>query len=247
MSNNNRYSHSRRVICLLVITIITLCWSGISNQSDRSTLNRYLEDFYNAEPLPRNTYVPYTHWEGGTRELPEPLPPHIAGKLDDVPEAIREVVLERLRQLSGVENIRDQAELARDLGLDSLARTELAVWLEQEFAVTQAEGDTLYSVADVLLAASGTAPAAPPVPLTPPAPGWFRSLNPIEANVRDMVTRFYQHPNQFRYHGKAVISGYGGTADTYAGAINGLRTDGYNIYFVPVLSTAGYHMAWNIE
>ena len=169
----------------------------LPRDADRSTLNRYLEDFYNAEPLPRNTYVPYTHWEGGTRELPEPLPPHIAGKLDDVPEAIREVVLERLRQLSGVENIRDQAELARDLGLDSLARTELAVWLEQEFAVTQAEGDTLYSVADVLLAASGTAPAAPPVPLTPPAPGWFRSHGnarvEIPADATSIADLFLRH------------------------------------------------------
>jgi long-chain-fatty-acid--[acyl-carrier-protein] ligase len=155
----------------------------LPRDADRHTLNRYLEDFYNAEPLPRNTYVPYTHWDGGTRELPEPQPRQHAGNLEDVPAATREAVAARLRLLSGVETIADQADLARDLGLDSLARVELGVWLEQEYGITLADGDTLQTVADVLLAACGTAADAAPTPLAPPAPSWFAARDGARAVI----------------------------------------------------------------
>lgn len=40
-------------------------------KADRHTINRYLEDFYNAH-APPNTYVPYSIWEkGGTRVVSE--------------------------------------------------------------------------------------------------------------------------------------------------------------------------------
>ena len=45
----------------------------LPRQADRNTLNRYLESFYNTDPLP-NTFVPSTIWDwGGTRVLPEPI------------------------------------------------------------------------------------------------------------------------------------------------------------------------------
>lgn len=129
--------------------------------ADRDTLNRYLEAFYNVEPLPRNTRVPLCWWQGSRPvELPEPQRARVTGDLSLVPPATRGIVIAHLQELSGLTTVRDEAQLARDLGLDSLARAELLAWLEGEFGFPQGNVDALLTVGDVLLAASGEAVAA---------------------------------------------------------------------------------------
>ena len=127
--------------------------------ADRETLNRYLEAFYN-EGAEHNTYVPYSIWEkGGVRQLPEPVLRVRAGETDAVPEATRRIVLDHLREVAGRPDVGPGDHLARDLGLDSLARTELIAWLEQEFGFPQGNAESLETVADVMLAACGEAVA----------------------------------------------------------------------------------------
>lgn len=138
--------------------------------------NRAMEAFYN-EDAPPNTYVPATIWErGGTRVLPEPAGA-VTGAGDlEVPPDTRRIVQEHLAKLSGKKEIADAALLAKDLGLDSLARTELLVWLGKEFGPQAAAGnaETLQSVADVLRAACGEASTAPATArLKPVPPAWF--------------------------------------------------------------------------
>ncbi len=135
-------------------------------QADRMTINRYLEEFYN-QRAPHNTYVPYSIWEkGGTREMPEPSARRIQGDVTEVPEATRQIVHEELERLTGKTEIRVGDRLAHDLGLDSLAAAELVLWLEKEFGFSVGTPESLVTVADVMLAASG------------------RGISALEADVR---------------------------------------------------------------
>jgi long-chain-fatty-acid--[acyl-carrier-protein] ligase len=140
---------------------------------DRETLNLYLENFYNAGAY-HNTYVPYLIWEhGGTRELPEPLHPKLERDLAGVPPTTRAIVIEHLRELTGVSDIHDEGHLARDLGMDSLARVEILLWLEQEFGFPAGDVEAIQSVGDVLRAASGETVSAGPQTLKPIPQAWF--------------------------------------------------------------------------
>jgi acyl-CoA synthetase (AMP-forming)/AMP-acid ligase II/1-acyl-sn-glycerol-3-phosphate acyltransferase/acyl carrier protein len=127
----------------------------LPRQADRMSINRYLEEFYN-QRAPHNTYVPYTPWEkGGTRELPEPAVRRMTGDVAEVPDATRQIVLDELTRLTGKAQVGIGDRLAHDLGLDSLAAAELALWLEKEFGFSVGTPESLVTVADVMLAASG--------------------------------------------------------------------------------------------
>ncbi|MCX5660995.1 MAG: endo-1,3-alpha-glucanase family glycosylhydrolase [Planctomycetota bacterium] len=65
--------------------------------------------------------------------------------------------------------------------------------------------------------------------------------------IEDMVQRFYTHPNQFRRGNKVVISAWAGLPDTYAGVMNKLKADGYEVCFVPFVFNARYAMAYSPE
>ena len=147
--------------------------ADLPRQADRQTLNRFLEAFYNAGARP-NTYVPYTPWErGGAREMPEPSPRRPGGDLGEVPEATRRIVREYLTKLCGQKDFGDEAVLARDLGLDSLSRADLLLWLQAEFGFAAGDVAGLVTVGDVMLAACGEAASAGPQKLDPVPPGWF--------------------------------------------------------------------------
>ena len=140
---------------------------------DRDTINGYLEAFYNAD-VPPNTYVPYSVWErGGRRVMPEPDSAESAAGLETVPPGTREIVTAHLRELTGIDEPADEAHLARDLGLDSLARTDLLVWLEDQFGFAQGDTDSLLTVGDVMLAACGEGVSVTQRYLKPPPRAWF--------------------------------------------------------------------------
>lgn len=143
--------------------------------ADRATVNAWLERWYNADAPPA-TYVPYSLWErGGPRELPDPDWGGGQGQADKVPEATREIVEAHLKEVTGAASLRDSQTLAQDLGMDSLSRAELLAWIEAEFGFPQGNADSLRTVADVLLAASGEAMAKAEVWVHPPAPRWFQA------------------------------------------------------------------------
>ena len=140
--------------------------------TDRSTINRYLERFYNAQAPPA-AYVPYTIYDRrGVRQLPEPAGGRGGESTGNVPDSVRAVVADHLREVSGRQEIRDSDNLAGGLGLDSLARAELAVWIEQEFGIAVPSGESLQTAADVMLASCGLAAGAE-VTIAPPPRKWF--------------------------------------------------------------------------
>jgi len=147
--------------------------SDLPRQAGRNAINEYLERFYNAD-APPNTYVPYTVWEKtGTVVLPEPEPVQLGGSADEVPESTRQIVKDYLRELTGTANPRDEDKLAYDLGMDSLARADLLVWLEKEFGFPGGDVDSLQTVGDVILAAGGQGVVAEQKGLQPVPPKWF--------------------------------------------------------------------------
>lgn len=148
--------------------------SDLPRDADRNVLNSYLEAFYNTD-APKNTYIPYTVWEkGGTVTLPEPVMEKFSGDLSGVSETVRETILDYLSEATGVYGLKDRDRLGQDLGMDSLARMDLIVWLEKEFGFGQADADAMQTVGDVMLAACGEFAHAGPVKLKPISPRWFR-------------------------------------------------------------------------
>jgi long-chain-fatty-acid--[acyl-carrier-protein] ligase len=139
----------------------------------RMVINRYLEAFYN-ERAPHNTYVPYTFWErGGSREVPEPPRHEMEGEPESVAPATKQLVFEELARLTGQRSFRMGDRLAHDLGLDSLAAAELALWVEKEFGFPVGTPESLVTVGDVVLAASGRGVSALEADLKPASPGWL--------------------------------------------------------------------------
>jgi long-chain-fatty-acid--[acyl-carrier-protein] ligase len=146
---------------------------NLPRTADRNTLNRFLEAYYNTDAQ-HNTYVPYTIWEkGGPVTLPEASPARLEGAQSSVPPATRQMVLNYLSNLTGISPQGDSDHLARDLGMDSLARTDLTIWLEKEFGFLQADADAMHTVGDCVLAACGDFVYSGPVAMAPVSPRWF--------------------------------------------------------------------------
>ena len=144
-------------------------------EAGRDAMNRYLEEFYN-DGAEGNTYVPYSIWErGGPAVRPEPEAPRFRGDARQASPGTRQAVLAHLAELAGQAepSLADDAHLARDLGLDSLARAELLAWLEAEFGFPQGDADALQTVGDVILAACGEAASSELEAIRPAPSRWF--------------------------------------------------------------------------
>ena len=163
--------------------------TDLPRRAGRAELNRVLETFYNTGAEP-NTFVPYSIWDrSGVRTLPEPPRQTLAGDPAQTPEATRQLVTEHLADLTGVEDFDDDARLAHDLGMDSLAGAELASWLQSEFAFGLDRAGALRTVGDVMLAACGQWVAGEAQPVTPAPRRWLAGPPRPEcpANLADMT------------------------------------------------------------
>ncbi len=155
----------------------------LPRHAERHDLNAYLDSFYN-HAAPPALYVPYSLWEkGGTREIAEPKR-GAERSVADAPAATRQTVLARLHAATGIENLRDDQELARDLGLDSLTTTEVLLWLEKEFAVSVPGVDAVRTVGDLIMAACGGASAeSTDVRIAPPSAAWLANLGKVRVQI----------------------------------------------------------------
>ncbi len=187
--------------------------ADLPRRADRQRLNAFIEDYFNRDAPPA-TYVPYTIWErGAARELPDPQPARLSGSTDEVPPATRQIVLDHLRSLTGVQTLRDSDQLARDLGMDSLTRAELLLWLEREFGFRAADVASLQTVGDVLLAARGQASGSRAVELKPVPKTWWanRGRGRVRVPTGETITELFLH--QARAHPRRVV-----LADQLSGA-----------------------------
>lgn len=144
-------------------------------RTDRTRINAAIERVFN-DGAPPNTYVPYLAWEkGGIRTVPEPAARRGTSDAAAVPPAVRTMVTERLRELCGRDRVEPGHRLSNDLGLDSLSRLELTIWVEQEFGFNVPSPDMLETVQDVLDAAAGQTLADRVDKLAPVSRVWFET------------------------------------------------------------------------
>jgi acyl-CoA synthetase (AMP-forming)/AMP-acid ligase II/1-acyl-sn-glycerol-3-phosphate acyltransferase len=143
--------------------------------TDRAAFNDALEAFYNLEAAPAR-WIPLTPWRR-VRELPEPGRDGFVANAKEIDEAIRADVEVRLAKLTGVTDLADTLHLARDLGLDSLQRAELADWMTDRWGHDPINVDELRTVGDLMVAASGRRErTVVENPLVAPK-AWFRSAH----------------------------------------------------------------------
>ncbi len=180
MAANLRRQYRRLLANLLLfmprrqVTLTMVEPDDFPRHADRLEINRYLEEWYNT-PVQQRIRVPYYFWQGSRHQvLPEPPPSRQDRDTAEIPAATRRLVLAKLAELSGVEEIAESDRLAADLAMDSLVLVEFAAWLGSEFGIAAGDLEGLETVADCILAAGGILPAAEAAPLQPPPPAWFR-------------------------------------------------------------------------
>jgi acyl-[acyl-carrier-protein]-phospholipid O-acyltransferase/long-chain-fatty-acid--[acyl-carrier-protein] ligase len=200
--------------------------ASIPRRGDRLALNRLLEAFYNQES-PSNYYVPYTPWEtGGGREAPEPETDRVTtAHGTEIPAITRHHVYKKLAEISGIpeEKMRDDQELAHDLGLDSLALMELVTWAEEEFGYQLGEASEIQTVGDMLLAACGNTLSGEVI-LQPVPKTWFwkppRELPCLLAEGRNIPEVFLNQAK--RAPGRPILADQIAGVKTYRNLITAI-------------------------
>ena len=166
-----------------------------ARNAGKQVINRYLEDFYNREP-DRHTEVPLWWWQGYAPIFHEERQAAFTDKdTSKIPAVTRDLVMDKLRNLAGAQELAESDSLAADLGLDSLVLAEFGAWLQQEFGVAADNLEALKTVADCVLAAGGIMPTLAGVELKPVSAAWFaaaeeRTLSvPDGANIAELFLR----------------------------------------------------------
>lgn len=145
--------------------------------SERLVINRYLEEFYNADNQ-ENTKVRYYFWQSPhTTSLPEPKQEILQGDISNVPETTKKLVLDYLAKVTGISNLKPEQKLTYDLGMDSIKIAEIIFWLEREFGFTQGNTDAYQTVLDVMLAATGKTLSTVQFVLKPIGKTWWARAN----------------------------------------------------------------------
>jgi acyl-CoA synthetase (AMP-forming)/AMP-acid ligase II len=120
---------------------------------------------------------------------------------------------------------RDEALLAQDLGLDSLARAELVLWLAKEFGFADVDVESIRTVGDVMLAARGQAIRSHQAVLKPVPRAWFRDRRHQDTRLDlppgDTLTSVFLEQAR-RGPGRAVIADQLSGARTYRDLITAI-------------------------
>lgn len=144
--------------------------------ADKMTINRYMEDYYNKNNA-SNFYVPYLFWKrnGGKHQLKEIENEEYETDVSGVPDQTKELILNFLKNMTGIENINAEMTLNYDLGLDSLVMLEVVDWLHSEFGYAPSDMESVQTVADLMLVAMGHGAASHTIRLKKVSDKWFNS------------------------------------------------------------------------
>lgn len=133
----------------------------------RLEINKYLENYYNKpdgltkqegiEPGDSFIQVSYSCWKNEIPEVatkPSMEDEHI--QLDKIPEEIKEKVVGKIAELTQFDpaTIKPEMDLAADLGMDSLDISEVALFLQDTYDVTDLPYNEITSVGKVMALAS---------------------------------------------------------------------------------------------
>lgn len=122
----------------------------------RLKLNRYLENWFNAHGKEPLYLVSYSMWR---YDVPS-IPPEVLQEkkeYGEIPKDIAQKVKEEIAELAKVkpEEVKEELELAADLGLDSLDQAQLSLMLKQQFGIDKVHPTDLTTVASVMAFAAG--------------------------------------------------------------------------------------------
>jgi len=141
----------------------------------REAINRWLEEWYNADSPETPTFVPY-HVLFGPKQVtfPPPVDGRPAIDLSKIPAATKAEVTRLLeekirRPMEEAENVPSTS--FQDLGMDSLERMEVGLAIEQHFGFHS--DDVPQTIGEMWALAEGQLSTAPPKP--PPAE-WFARM-----------------------------------------------------------------------
>ncbi|MFW6280096.1 MAG: MFS transporter, partial [Planctomycetota bacterium] len=162
--------------------------ANLPRKAGTKAFNNYLERFYNHTAHPP-IYVPYTVWEKGPprRYFSPPSPQWKEPEISGIPESVRDSVTEYLQELTGVDNIQPADYLGRDLGVDSLDRAEALAWMDSRWGVTAGDADSVRTVSDLMLAATGEAPGTEPEEIEPPPAVWRAPNSTVNDDLESAV------------------------------------------------------------
>jgi acyl-CoA synthetase (AMP-forming)/AMP-acid ligase II/1-acyl-sn-glycerol-3-phosphate acyltransferase/acyl carrier protein len=148
--------------------------SDFPKDKTRAEMNRFMESFYNVDLKPR-TYVPFHFYQGyKEKEIPETAVSSGSDDVDDIPASIRDLVSDKIKELTGVTTILPESHLSRDLAMDSLVKIELLMWMENEFGVSVKDPESVQTVAHAMRAALGTTSAGTVFTLKKVPAFWFK-------------------------------------------------------------------------
>lgn len=118
-------------------------------------INKYLEEWFNQRGVEELKLISFSCWK---KQLPQIVeqPKERKISLDNVPEEIQERVLEELSALTQIpkEHLSPEMELAQDLGLDSLDKSQVAIMLREQFGVTEINSTELSTIQNVMVYAA---------------------------------------------------------------------------------------------
>jgi long-chain-fatty-acid--[acyl-carrier-protein] ligase len=145
---------------------------GERPEPTREKLNRWMEEWYNADtPREEPTFVPHHFLFGPrTHEFPPPPPPtefDLSKLKPETKTAVAHILEEKIkRPLTDAENAPDTTFM--HLGMDSLDAMEVTLAVEQRFGFSSDSVPT--TLGGLWALAEGLQEKAPP---KPPPPGWF--------------------------------------------------------------------------
>ena len=155
---------------------------ALFQQTDKLSFNKFLETWYNKlgeEPLVQR---PYQFWSA---DLPKIAANKENNQIDvaSIDETIRSQVTTGLSVICkmDVTKIHPGMRLSEDLGMDSLDRSTVMLFLEETFFVDDVEFDDLNSVADVMQCAAGNRGKSKQTVLVKPVENWIESNRPEPA------------------------------------------------------------------
>jgi glucan endo-1,3-alpha-glucosidase len=136
-----------------------------------------------------------------------------------------------------VEFYMQEIELAQRHGIDGFA-LNCGAWTEKDAKTGEIKDGPYVKAAERMYEAARRLDTGFKLMMSPDGKTEF---------LPDMVRRFYKHPNQFRWNGKAVISGWAGTL-RWGDPVRTVRGEGYEFLFVPNTHLVPkYSMAYSHE
>ena len=141
-------------------------------KSEKMDFNRWLDEWYHKPGFEELNRISYCRW---WTELKDP----VAKKqrdvdLKDIPEEIQRDVFEEVARIANKNpaDISSADILSSDLGIDSLDRADIIVWLDEQYNVRDLTATEISTVASVMeLAANGGGPQQDEV-IPPPPEAW---------------------------------------------------------------------------